>query len=107
MSPDVPPGRLVFNRPAATQTDEATKAPPGLPDTAAHSARRSGSNSKRPAYGACRHCPREDFYLRDGRVPRHHRPPVSERGPHPICPGSDELPAAHIDAADGSDLLEA
>jgi hypothetical protein len=79
-------------------TDEATKA-----TTASRSAvtqRAAGSNSPdgRLQYGECRHCPRVFLMPAGDVLPYHHNPLVSERGPHPICPGSREAPGSHLEA---------
>lgn len=78
---------------------ETTTARKGRPDGAAHSARRAGSNSQDSAlqYGECRACPRTFLMRRGDVVPNHHSPHVSERGPHPICPGAREQPGSYLE----------
>jgi hypothetical protein len=62
--------------------------------------RAAGSNSPdgRLQYGECRHCPRVFLMPAGDVLPYHHNPLVSERGPHPICPGSREAPGSHLEA---------
>lgn len=66
---------------------------------------RSHSNDG-PTYGECRHCAFEGTVLQ-GRLEAHADRRVRAGPLRPICPGSGEAPIAVLDAADGSDLLEA
>ena len=97
------PTGSAFEPLVATQQHDGpvTQAPRGLPGGAAHSARRSGSNSSEESalvYGECRHCDRVFLMQRGATVPYHHNPLVAERGPHPICPGSKEAPGSYLEA---------
>lgn len=76
--------------------DGATKA---SASPSAATQRVSGSNSQDSAlqYGECRHCPRTFLMRSSDVVPNHHSPLVSERGPHPICPGARELPGSYLE----------
>jgi hypothetical protein len=87
-----------FNRQAGTLTGEATKATSASRSVATQRAAGSNSPDGRLQYGECRHCPRVFLMPAGDVLPYHHNPLVSERGPHPICPGSREAPGSHLEA---------
>jgi len=68
-------------------------------------AARSQSNDG-PTYGECRHCAFEGTVLQ-GVLEVHADRRIRAAPMRPVCPGSGEAPVTVLDAADGSDLLEA